>query len=189
MLPEQAINHIDLPTLSFLAFRGIAGQRTVKNAYIQVIHTLPAVLDYVGAAMLLQPKTDAAFLPLIDRPPAHRDTIKTALDKGLSLMRAAGADMLFFTADQQLYNRYNVLSTHQFKYVIPVLGGMHTAHEFYSCHNCHHDDLLAYRTRMRMGEWCFFQGFTEIQNGRKALPLKKIVSPKTKKLKSEIMYR
>ena len=80
------------------------------------------------AGMLPQSKTDVAFLPLIDHPPAHYDTIKTAIDKGLTLMRAAGDDMLIFTADQQLYKIVNDIMFYQptyFESVIPVLGGMY----------------------------------------------------------------
>ena len=78
--------------------------------------------------MLPQSKTDVAFLPLIDHPPAHNDTIKTAIDKGLTLMRGAGDDMLIFTADQQLYKIVKDIMFYQptyFESVIPVLGGMH----------------------------------------------------------------
>ena len=83
--------------------------------------------------MLPQPKTDVAFLPLIDRPPAHHDTIKTAIDKGLSLMRAAGDDVLIFTANQQLYKIVIDIMFYQptyFESVIPVLGGMHMLMNF-----------------------------------------------------------
>ena len=78
--------------------------------------------------MLLQSKTDVAVLPLIDHPPAHHYTIKTAIDKGLTLMRAAGDDMLIFTADQQLYKIVKDILFYQptyFESVIPVLGGMY----------------------------------------------------------------
>ena len=66
--------------------------------------------------MLPQHKTDVAFLPLIDRPPTHHDTTKTSIDKGLTLMRAEGDDVLIFTADQQLYKIVIdiVFSTHLF---------------------------------------------------------------------------
>ena len=84
-------------------------------------------------SMLPQPKTDIAFLPLIDRPPAHHATIKTAIDKGLSLMRAAGDDVLIFPADQQLYKIVIDIMFYQPTYiesVIPVLGGMHMPMNF-----------------------------------------------------------
>ena len=42
------------------------------------------------AGMLPEPKIKVAFLQLVDRSPAHHDTIKTAIEKGLSLVRAAG---------------------------------------------------------------------------------------------------
>ena len=80
--------------------------------------------------MLSQSKTDVAFLPLIDHPPVHHDTIKTAIDKGLTLMRAAGDDMLIFTADQQLYKIVKDCNTSAWWNAY--------GHECYSCHSCHH---------------------------------------------------
>ena len=83
--------------------------------------------------MNTKPKTEVAFLPLVDRPPAHPDTIKTAIEKGLSLVRAAGEYVLFFTADQQLYKVTIDIVFNQpsyFKSVIPVLGGMHMLMNF-----------------------------------------------------------
>ena len=53
--------------------------------------------------MLPQPHTEVALLPIINRPSAHPDTIKTAIERGLSLAIAAGEDVLVFKADQQLY--------------------------------------------------------------------------------------
>ena len=86
------------------------------------------------AGMNTKPKTEVAFMPLVDRPPAHPDTIKTAVEKGLSLVRAAGEDVLVFTADQQqLYKVTIGIQFHQpsyFKSVIPVLGGMHMLMNF-----------------------------------------------------------
>ena len=73
--------------------------------------------------MLNQPHTEVAFLPLVDRPPAHPDTIKTAIERGLSLARA----------DQQLYKVTIDILFHEpfyFKSVIPVLGGMHMLMNF-----------------------------------------------------------
>ena len=91
--------------------------------------------------MLPQPKTDVAVLPLIDHPPAHHDTTKTAIDKGLSLMRAAGDDVLIFTADQQLYKIVEDLMFYQptyFESVIPGACWNAYAHDFFSCRSCHH---------------------------------------------------
>ena len=110
------------------------------SVFLQDIHTEPKCPEYNGfntrqhvcqeAAMLLEPNIDVASLPLIDPPPAHYDTIKTAIDRGLSLMKTAGDDVLIVTADQQLYKKlnchgHNVLSTRLFQICIPVLGGMH----------------------------------------------------------------
>ena len=147
--PEQALNHI--PTLSFLASQAIAVQRAVENdfVFLQDIHTQPKCPDYNGfntrlcreAGMLPQHKTDVSFLPLIDRPPTHHDTTKTTIDKGLTLMRAVGDDVLIFTADQQLYKiAINIVfSTH----LVPICNSSvwwnAYAHEFYSCHSCHYD--------------------------------------------------
>ena len=88
--------------------------------------------------MLPQPKTEVAFLPLVDRPPphppAHPDTIKTAIEKRLSLVRAAGEDvLLIFTTDQQLYKVTIDILFHEhsyFKSVILVLGGRHILMNF-----------------------------------------------------------
>ena len=86
-------------------------------------------LDYVVKwANSLDPR-----LKLIDRPPAHPDTITTAIEKGLSLVKATGEDMLVFTADQQLYKITIDILFHQpayFKSVIPVIGGMHMLMNF-----------------------------------------------------------
>jgi len=83
--------------------------------------------------MLPQPHTEVAFLPLVGRHPAHPDTIKTALERGILFPRAAGEDVLIFTADQQLYKVIIDILFHEplyFKSVIPVLGGMHTLMNF-----------------------------------------------------------
>ena len=85
--------------------------------------------------MLPQHKTDVAFLSLVDRPPppAHHDTTKTAIDKGLTLMRATGDDVLIFTADQQLYKIVIDIVFYRPTYLqseIPVLGGMHMLMNF-----------------------------------------------------------
>jgi len=75
--------------------------------------------------MLPQPYTEVAFLPLVDRPPVHPDTIKTAIERGLSLARAVGDDVSIFTADQQLYKDILFHEPSYFKSVILVLGDMH----------------------------------------------------------------
>ena len=81
--------------------------------------------------MLPQPHTKVAFLPpLVDRPSAHPDTIKTAIERGLSLARAAGEDVLIFTADQHLYKGILFYEPLYFKFVIHVLGGMHILMHF-----------------------------------------------------------
>ena len=80
--------------------------------------------------LLPQPHTEVAFLPLVGRHPAHPDTIKTALERGLSFARAAGED---FTAEQQLYKVSVDLLFQEplyFKSVNPVLGGMHMLMNF-----------------------------------------------------------
>jgi len=53
--------------------------------------------------ILPQQQTHVAYLPLVDRLPAHHNTFKTAMEKGSSLVRAGKEDFLIFTADQQLY--------------------------------------------------------------------------------------
>jgi hypothetical protein len=57
----------------------------------------------------------------------HPDTIKTAIERGLTLARAAGEDVLIFTADQQLYKLTIDILFYEplyFKSGIPVLVGM-----------------------------------------------------------------
>ena len=50
-----------------------------------------------------KPKTKAVYLPLIDMPPAHPDTIMTAMSKAQQLTEKIGPNFTVFTADQQLY--------------------------------------------------------------------------------------
>lgn len=141
MPPEQAVNQV--PPLFFLAAQVISARRALENdfAFFQDIVADQKCPEYNGyntrlcreAGMLPLPKTEVAFLPLVDRPPAHPDTIKTAIEKGLSLVRAAGDDVLIFTADQQLYKVTIDIMFHEpsyFKSVIPVLGGMHMLMNF-----------------------------------------------------------
>ena len=141
MPKEQALYQV--PSLSLLASQAITARRALENdfAYFQDIHTEPHCPEYNGyntkicreAGMHPQPKTEVAFLPLVDRPPAHPDTIKTAMEKGLSLVKAAGQNMLIFTADQQLYKIVIDVMFHEpsyFESVIPVLGGMHMLMNF-----------------------------------------------------------
>ena len=50
--------------------------------------------------------------PSFDRSPAHPDTIKTAIERGLSLVSAAGEDILISRADQHSTNSpYTYCST------------------------------------------------------------------------------
>ena len=142
MPPEQAVHHV--PPLSLLAFQAITKQRTLENyfAILKDIHTELKCPEHNGyntrlcrhADMLPQPHTKVAFLrPLVDRPSAHPDTIKTAIERGLSLARAAGGDVLIFTADQQLYKVTTGILFYDplyFKFVILVLGGMHMLMNF-----------------------------------------------------------
>lgn len=77
---------------------------------------------------VLQPRTKAVYLPLIDMPPAHPDTMMTAMCKAQKMSEKAGQNFTFITADQQLYK---VAVEVQWAYpdlfprVIPRLGGMH----------------------------------------------------------------
>jgi len=141
MPQEEAVHHI--PSLSLLASQTITKQRAMDNdfAFLQDIHTDSKCPEYNGyntrlcrqAGILPQPHTEVAFVPLIDRPPAHHDTTKTAINRGLSLARTAGEDVLVLTADQQLYKVTIDILFHEpfyFKSVIPVLGGMHMLMNF-----------------------------------------------------------
>ena len=98
-----------------------------------VLNTVSLILDYVGKpACFLNPRLTLLSYHLLTSP-AHRDTIETAIDKGLSLMRASGDDVLIFTADQQLYKIVKDIMFYQptyFESVIPVLGWMHMLMNF-----------------------------------------------------------
>ena len=132
-----------VPPLWFLASQNITQRRADENdlAFFQDVITDPECPEYTGyctrscreAGLLPAPKTDVSFLPLIDRPPADPDTIKTAIEKGLSLIKGSGQDILYFTCDQQLYKITIDILFHQpgyFKSVVPILGGMHMLMNF-----------------------------------------------------------
>ena len=82
---EQAARYV--PPLSLLASQANTKQRALENefAFLQDIHTKSKCPEYNGyntrycrhAGMLPRPHTNVAFLPLIERSPAHPDTIKT----------------------------------------------------------------------------------------------------------------
>ena len=134
MPPEQAVHHVPpLPS------QAITKQRALENYFpiLKDIHTESKCPEHNGyntrlcrqADMLPQPHTKVAFLPpLVDRPSAHPDTIKTAIERGQSLARAAGEDVLISIADQQLYKVITDILFYEplyFKFVIPVFGVMH----------------------------------------------------------------
>ena len=80
-----------------------------------------------------EPRTKAVYLPLIDMPPAHPDTIMTAMSKAQKLTQEIGQTFTLFTADQQLYRIVlEVQWTHPdlFPNLIPRLGGMHMLMSF-----------------------------------------------------------
>ena len=80
-----------------------------------------------------QPKTKAVYLPLIDMPPAHPDTIMTAMSKAQKLTAETGQDFTIFTADQQLYRvAVEIQWAHPdlFPNLIPRLGGMYMLMSF-----------------------------------------------------------
>ena len=130
------------PALSFLASQVITKQRALENdfAFLQDIHLEPKCPEYNGYNTRLsrtgeipQPPTKVTFLPLIDKPPAHPDTIKTAINRRLSLARTVNEDVLILTADHQLYKVSIDVLFHEpsyFKSGIPVLGGMHMLMNF-----------------------------------------------------------
>ena len=80
-----------------------------------------------------KPKTKAVYLLLIDMPPAHPDTIMTAMSKAQQLMEKIGQNFTVFTADQQLYRvAIEVQWAHpdRFQNLIPRLVGMHMLMSF-----------------------------------------------------------
>ena len=73
--------------------------------FLQDIIVDPECPDSIGynarlchkAGMILLPKTDVSFLPLIDRPPTDPDPIKTAIEQGLSIIKGSSEDILIST--------------------------------------------------------------------------------------------
>ena len=69
-----------------------------------------------------------SFISLIDQPLANPDTIQTAIEKGRTLIKGTGEDVLIFTAEQQLYKVIINIMFHKlfhFQMLVPMLGGMH----------------------------------------------------------------
>ena len=141
MPPNIALNRV--PSLWFLAKQNITQHRAFESdlAFFQDVITDSKCPEYNGyntkscreAGMTPLPKTDVSFLPLIDHTPADPDTIKTATEKGLSLIKKSNGDVLFITCDQQLYKVTIDILFHEpayFNCVVPILGGMHMLMNF-----------------------------------------------------------
>ncbi len=136
-----ALNNV--PPLVFLVSKVMEQERANEYdfAFLQDIQHSPCP-EYNGYNTRLlreeeknHPKAaaDVTYLPLIDNPPADHDTIKTAIDKGLSLIKGTNEDVLIFTVDQQLYKVAIDVMFHEpiyFASVVPVLGGMHMLMNF-----------------------------------------------------------
>ncbi len=81
----------------------------------------------------LQPKTKVTYLPLIDMPPAHHDTILTAMVRAQELSQSAGQNYTILTLDLQLYKLCIDILWHcpeKFPNFYPRLGGMHLLMSF-----------------------------------------------------------
>ena len=79
------------------------------------------------------PKTQAAYLPLIDMTPSDPDTILTALHEAKRLTEERGQKKTIFTSDQQLYKvavEVKWTDPERFADVIVRLGGMHMLMSF-----------------------------------------------------------
>ncbi len=66
-------------------------------------------------------------------PPAHPDTIMTAMSKAQKLTQEIGENFTLFTADQQLYRvalEVQWMHPNLFPNLIPRLGGMHMLMSF-----------------------------------------------------------
>lgn len=73
------------------------------------------------------------YLPLIDMPPAHPDTIMTTMSKAQKLIEEIGQNFTVFRADQQLYKvavEVQWVHPNLFPNQIPRLGGMHMLMSF-----------------------------------------------------------
>ena len=138
-MPQHiALNQV--PPLCFLVSQNISQRRASENdlVFFQNVITDPKCPEYNGyntrscreAGVLPQPKT---FLPLIDRPPADPDTLKTAIEKSLSLVKKSNSGILILTCDQQLYKVTIDIFFNEpayFNNVVTILRGMHMLMNF-----------------------------------------------------------
>ena len=113
-------------------------------SFFRDIHKRPNCPEYNGyntetirkSGQRIKPKTRVAYMPLIDMPPAHHDTIITAMTNAQSLSVAAGQQFTIMTADLQLYKiMTDVLWVYpdRFQEFYPRLGGMHLFMSFIGC--------------------------------------------------------
>ena len=78
-------------------------------------------------------KTNAVYLPLIDKTPSDPDTMNTALKQVKYIAKKCNQEYTVFTADVQLYRvALNIIlaNTEEHKNVVLRLGGMHTLMSF-----------------------------------------------------------
>ena len=111
-MPETFRSNSVLP-LKILVHKYLANQRANENdlAFFLDVTTKPASPEFNGynTAMsreqghTVQPKTKAAYLPLIDMTPSDPDTIMTALARAQQLTKETGQKFTVFTCDLQLY--------------------------------------------------------------------------------------
>ncbi len=118
--------------------------RETDAAFITDIITTPDTPEFNGyntalarkQCLSIQPQTKAAYLPLIDMPPADHDTILTAMTKAQTITLKTGQKFTLFTADLQLYKLVvDIKWTYPDKFttLFPRLGGMHTLMSFIGC--------------------------------------------------------
>ena len=115
--------------------------RETDAAFIRDIISKPNTPEFNGYNTALardqkldsQPQTKAAYLPLIDMPPANHDTILTAMVKAQTMTKQTGQKFTLFTADLQLYKLVVDIKwayPDKFSTLFPRLGGMHMLMSF-----------------------------------------------------------
>lgn len=84
----------------------------------------------------VQPRTQIAYLPMINKPPSEHSTMMTAMLKAKTVTEKTGQKFVVFTADQQLYKvAVHIMWENQsmFSNFYLRLGGMHLLMSYVGC--------------------------------------------------------
>ena len=127
VLCQQIISVKSATQLDFVFFRDILSKEQVPEFH----GYNTAVSREQGKPVQLKTKT--AYLPLIDMPPSHPDTIMTGIIKAQEVTKSLGQDFVVFTCDLQLYKVAQEVKwayPKRFENIILRLGGMHSLMSF-----------------------------------------------------------